>query len=56
MTTTTTPPRELWAEPTPQQPSLEHRRQAIELVYGVGAHTAHITAVRLEWAQQIRGN
>lgn len=48
MTTTATPARELWTEPTRQQPSLDQRRQAFELAYGVGAHTAHIIAWRLE--------
>ena len=47
--------RELWTEPTPPtQPSLDQRRQAIEIAYQVGAHTAHIAAWRLEQEQQNR--
>lgn len=48
---TTHADRQLWAEPRPHLPSLDQRRQAIALVYQVGAHTAHIAAWRLEQEQ-----
>jgi hypothetical protein len=44
---------ELWTQPTttPEPPSLDTIRQGLQRIAGVGAHTAHIAAVRLEWVQ-----
>jgi len=49
---TTPHDRQLWAEPTPEPPTLDAIRQAIQRDTGCGAFTAHHAAWLLEQGQQ----